>query len=34
MAAAQFGIFNSDILTHHYYLEFSLNADVDISEVK
>jgi putative iron-dependent peroxidase len=34
MAVAQTGIFNSDISTHHYYLEFSLNADVDISEVK
>jgi putative iron-dependent peroxidase len=34
MAVAQSGIFNSDISTHHYYLEFSLNADVDISEVK
>jgi putative iron-dependent peroxidase len=34
MAVAQTGIFNSDISTHHYYLEFSLNADVDISVLK
>lgn len=34
MAVAQAGIFNSDISTHHYYLEFSLSSDVDIRVLK
>jgi putative iron-dependent peroxidase len=34
MAFAQAGIFNSDASTHHYYLEFTLQPDIDINQLK